>query len=87
MWQIALRPAMTREVVLRRLFRSVAKIVKWLIVAALCLEILSFLAITTSNYILYARLREGGPSGLRRVHALFTAGGSSTDREQFSLAR
>jgi hypothetical protein len=60
MWQIALRPAMTREVVLRRLFRAVAKIVKWLIVAALCLEILSFLAITASNFILYGRLREGG---------------------------
>jgi lysophospholipase L1-like esterase len=48
------------EVVLKRLFRSVAKIVKWLIVAVLCLEILSFLAITASNFILYGRLREGG---------------------------
>jgi lysophospholipase L1-like esterase len=49
-----------REVALRRLFRFFAKIVKWLIVAALCLEILSFLAITASNFILYGRLREGG---------------------------
>jgi hypothetical protein len=62
MWQIAWRPAMTREVVLKRLFRVVAKIVKWLIVAALCLEILSFLAITASNFILYVRVREGGPA-------------------------
>ncbi len=60
MWQIALRSATASEVVLRRLFRVFAKIVKWLIVAAICLEILSFLAITASNFILYGRLREGG---------------------------
>ena len=53
---------MTSEVVLKRLFCVFAKIVKWLIVAALCLEILSFLAITASNFILYTRLREGGPA-------------------------
>lgn len=45
---------------MKRLFRVFAKIVKWLIVAAICLEILSFLAITASNFILYGRLREGG---------------------------
>lgn len=48
------------EVVLRRSFRVFAKLVKWLIVAVICVEILSFLAITASNYILYGRLREGG---------------------------
>jgi lysophospholipase L1-like esterase len=45
---------------LRQLFRVFAKIVKWLIIGVICLEILSFLAVTASNYILYGRLREGG---------------------------
>ncbi|MGB6064466.1 MAG: SGNH/GDSL hydrolase family protein [Desulfomonilaceae bacterium] len=45
---------------MKQLFRFIGKVVKCLIVAVICVEVLSFLAITASNYILYGRAREGG---------------------------
>jgi lysophospholipase L1-like esterase len=45
---------------LKRLFHVFAKIIKWIVIAVICVEILSFLAITASNFILYGHLREGG---------------------------
>lgn len=45
---------------MKRLVLVIAKTVKWFIVAAIRVVILGFLAVTTSNFILYGRLREGG---------------------------
>jgi len=44
---------------LKRFFRIIFFPIKWLIIAAVCVEVLSFLIITASNYIVYGHAREG----------------------------
>jgi len=44
---------------LRKLFRIISRALKWLLVLAVCVEIFSFLGVTTINYVLYGNPREG----------------------------
>jgi lysophospholipase L1-like esterase len=43
----------------KRVFRFIAVLLKWLLLVVLSVEVLSFLAITISNFILYGHAREG----------------------------
>jgi len=52
----------------RKLFRLIKFVVKWLVVIVVSVEVLSFLAITVSNYILYGHAREGS----RAVYDAYT---------------
>jgi lysophospholipase L1-like esterase len=52
----------------RRFIRFPVVVLKWLIILAVSLEILSFLAITASNFILYGHAREGS----RAVYDAYT---------------
>lgn len=50
---------MTKEARLTRFFRIIFTPVKWFVGALICLEILSFSALTITNYIFYGHAREG----------------------------
>lgn len=50
---------MTKEARLTTLFRFLFAPVKWIVIAVICLEILSFLALTITNFIFYGHAREG----------------------------
>jgi len=43
----------------RKVFRLVLSVVKWIAMGAICLEILSFLAISATNFLFYGHAREG----------------------------
>ncbi len=53
---------------LKRVFRGLFLVFKWLLISVVALEVLSFLAITGSNYILYGHAREGS----RAVYDAYT---------------
>ena len=44
---------------MKRFFKIVLKVIVWFAVAVICLEVLSFVAITISNLVLYGQTREG----------------------------
>jgi len=44
---------------LKQLLRRIAILVKWIVVGVLCVELLSFLVVTATNFILYGHAREG----------------------------
>ena len=44
---------------MNRVFRTVWLVLKWVIVGLICIEVLSFIAITVTNFILYGHAREG----------------------------
>jgi hypothetical protein len=48
-------------IILRKLFHGLFTLVKWLIIAAVLVEIFSFLVITVSNYWIYGQIRDGDP--------------------------
>lgn len=50
---------MTKGARLTTLFRVLFTPIKWIIGAVICLEILSFLALTITNYVFYGHAREG----------------------------
>jgi hypothetical protein len=54
----------------KRFFSLAARTVKWLLVAVLAVEVLSFAVITTSNWIIYGNLREG-PKAVYDPYTLF----------------
>jgi lysophospholipase L1-like esterase len=53
---------------LKRLFHGIVVTIKWLIIAVVAVEVLSFLVITGSNYVLYGHAREGS----RAVYDAYT---------------
>lgn len=55
---------------IKRSVRLVWRTVKWLLLGLVCLEILSFAVITTSNWIIYGNLREG-PKAIYDPYTLF----------------
>jgi lysophospholipase L1-like esterase len=56
--------------VLRRILRQVAIVVKWIVVGAICVEVLSFLVVSTTNFILRGHAREGSRA-VYDAYALF----------------
>ncbi|MGE4537359.1 MAG: SGNH/GDSL hydrolase family protein [Desulfovibrio sp.] len=58
---------------LKRFFSALWKTVKWGVIGVLCLEVLSFAVITTTNWIIYGNLREG-PKAVYDPYALFLMG-------------
>ncbi len=59
---------------MRAFFRIIFTLLKWLVLAALFVEILSFAVITASNYLIYGNLREG-PKAVYDPYALYLQGG------------
>ena len=55
---------------MKRFFSLAGKTVRWCILAALAVEVLSFAVITTSNWIIYGNLREG-PKAVYDPYTLF----------------
>lgn len=47
---------------MRRSFKLVVVLLKWLIIAGVLVETCSLLAITLSNYWIYGQLRDGEPA-------------------------
>jgi hypothetical protein len=46
---------------MRKFLHGMLRLLKWLVVAAVLLEVLSFLVITASNYWIYGQVRDGDP--------------------------
>ena len=46
---------------MKKFFRGAVKLLKWVIVAAILVELFSFLVITVSNYWIYGQVRDGDP--------------------------
>ncbi len=54
-------------------FVGLWRVAKWALIGVLCLELLSFAVITTTNWIIYGNLREG-PKAVYDPYALFLMG-------------
>lgn len=53
---------------MKRLFRGLFAAIKWLVIAVLAIEVMSFIAITATNYVFYGHAREGS----RAVYDAYT---------------
>jgi hypothetical protein len=52
---------------MKRFFRILAVGLKWIILAAISLEIFCFLVITATNYLVFGQPWEGSPSIMMRM--------------------